>query len=333
MYTLLESKDEIAQAQRKLEASFNRDFKRKVIKSIGYPGGTTSNAKVVSNGRYWFWSKDFDDLELQNPRKLNWFGIFHEDRDLQISVEINTPYQGINGQIAGYFARNNDTGSIYLFHSGRVGGGTTGVSKNAFLAWSDKKTEEVYDSEGNARSGILVMPVEGLAATRSAIVYVETIANFKVAVRAGETNKKDFKTKENELADFYAEARGRRKGKRAAEFDYISRHGEVVDALHSWRAAIGLAKGLRLVKNVLIDLGVASGKNLNEIYEVKTSAFRSDVYSAIGQLLVHGSKEDCKRVIVLPQNDKLANDLERALIRNSIEIVRYMLTEDSVLIK
>jgi hypothetical protein len=88
-----------------------------------------------------------------------------------------------------------------------------------------------------------------------------------------------------------------------------------------------------LVKNVLIDLGVASGKNLNEIYEVKTSAFRSDVYSAIGQLLVHGSKEDCKRVIVLPQNDKLANDLERALIRNSIEIVRYMLTEDSVLIK
>lgn len=333
MYTLLESKDEIAQAQRKLEASFSRDFKRKVIKNIGYPGGTRSNAKVVSNGQYWFWSEDFDGLKLPNPRKLNWFGIFHEDKDLQISVEINTPYEGANGQIAGYYARNNETGSVYLFHSGRVGGGTAGVSKTAFLAWSDKKTEDVFDSKGNSRDGILVMPVEGLAATRSAIAYVENIANFKIAVRAGETNTQDFKTKEQRLVDFYAEARGRRKGKRNSEFDYISRHGEVVDALYAWREAMGLAKGTRLVKNILIDLGVASGKSLNEIYEVKTSAFRSDVYTAIGQLLVHGAQEDCKRIIVLPQADRLANDLERALHRNSIEIVRYTLTENSVRIR
>lgn len=333
MFSLVESKNEIAKAQRKLEASFRRDFKGKATRNIGYPGGTTPNAKVATNGDYWYWPADHDHSNSPNPRRLNWFGIFREEGDLQISVEINTPYEGSNAQVAGFFARDNETGVIYLFHSGRVGGGTTGVSKAAFLTWSDQKLVEVFDSTGNTRDGVLVMPVDGPAATRSAIRYVESIAEFKRAVRAGDTVTPEFKQREKQFTDFYSEARGRRKGARDAEFDYVSRHGEVVDALHAWRKAASLSKGSRLVKSVLIDLGVSYNNQLSEVYEVKTSALRSDVYTAIGQLLVHAVAEDCKRFIVLPRTEKLAPDLSSALKRNDIEILLFTLTEDAAVIE
>lgn len=332
MFSLIESKAEIAKAERKLEASFRRDFKQKATRNIGYPGGTTFAAQVVTNGLYWYWAADHDLLEAPNPRRLNWFGVFQDNHDLQISVEINTPFEGANGKIAGFFARDNETGSVYLFHSGRVGGGTAGVSKTAFLTWSGQRLVEVFDSSGNTRDGVLVMPVEGLASTRSAIHYVEKIVGFKKAVRAGETSTQIFKEREQQLADYYAESRGRRKGTRNSDFDYVSRHGEVVDALHEWRKTAGLDTGCRLVKNVLIDLGVSLGGSLCEIYEVKTSSMRPDIYTAIGQLLVHGSTDDCKRFIALPHNGRLAKDLERALARNAIKVIRFKLTETAAVI-
>jgi hypothetical protein len=39
MFSLIESKEEIAKAQRKLEATIRRDSKSKAVKNIGYPGG------------------------------------------------------------------------------------------------------------------------------------------------------------------------------------------------------------------------------------------------------------------------------------------------------
>lgn len=71
MFSLIESKEEIAKAQRKLEAAISRDFKMKAVKNIGHPGGTISDAKVVTDGRYWYWSSDHDDKDIPNPRHLN----------------------------------------------------------------------------------------------------------------------------------------------------------------------------------------------------------------------------------------------------------------------
>ena len=154
MFSLIESEEEIAKAQHKLEATIRRDFKRKVTKNIGYPGGTTFDARVVTNGNHWYWSSDYDGKNAPNPRRLNWFGLFRDDSNLQISVEINTAYKGRNNQVAGFFGRDNDTGKIYLLHSGRVGGGTKGVGKSAFMAWRDQLPIDVVDSSGDIREGI-----------------------------------------------------------------------------------------------------------------------------------------------------------------------------------
>jgi hypothetical protein len=332
MFSLIESKEEIAKAQHRLEAAICRDFKTKAVKNIGYPGGTTFDAKVFTNGSYWYYSSDYYGKNIPNPRRLNWFGLFRSDADLQISVEINTAYEGRNDQVAGFFARDNDTGSIYLMHSGRVGGGTEGVGKVAFLAWSNQHPIDVVDSSGDIKEGVLVMPIEGIAASRSAVRYVDIIVSFKQAVRAGDMASPEFQRKKKELDDFFSESRGRRKGKRSEKIDYLSRHGEVVDALYSWRRSSTLPQNGRLVKNVLIDMGVEVGHDLVEVFEVKTSTARSDIYAAIGQLMVHGTSDECRRVMVLPQKELIASDLKEALQRLNIELLKFKLDEKAATI-
>ena len=45
MYSLLESKAEIASAQRKLEAAIRQSFKGKATTNIGYPGGPSATPR------------------------------------------------------------------------------------------------------------------------------------------------------------------------------------------------------------------------------------------------------------------------------------------------
>jgi hypothetical protein len=253
--------------------------------------------------------------------------LFTPERDLQITVEINVAYSGRNDQVAGFFAHDSDTGGVYLLHSGRVGGGTTGVGKSAFLAWSDHRLTEAIDSDGEPRLGVIVMPVEGPGAVHALSRYVDQIAQFKIAVRAGELDSDAFKEKQKAFDDFYAEGRGRRQGRRSAVIDYLSRHGEVVDALYRWRQLQGFPNGGRLVKNVLIDLGLESAGGLVEVYEVKTSAARPDLYAGIGQLLVHGSDSRCQRSLVLPSAEALPEDVALALERVGIRLLKFKLSE------
>ena len=332
MFSLIESKEEISKAQRHLEQAIRRDFKQKKVKNIGYPGGNVSDAHVLTDGTYWFWSVDHNEKNVINPRRLNWFGLLKDSPNLDISVEINTVYEGHTKRIGGFFARDSETGLIYLMHSGRVGGGTTGVGKESFLAWSGQRPVEVLDSSGKTKEGILVMPIKGTAATRPAIHYINTIVNFKQAVRDGKLTSAELKKKKKEFNDFFAESRGRRQGKRSVEIDYFSRHGEIVDAVYTWRNSNPFPKNSRLVKNLFIDLGVEINDNLVEIFEVKTSTTRTNIYTAIGQLMVHGVSNQCRRIIVLPHNQSIALDLKDTLERLNIELLKFKLDKNAAII-
>ena len=288
------------------------------------------NAEAFTNGRYWFRSADHTGRRVANPRRLNWFGRYSDHPGTGITVEINVAYEGHNAQAAGFFARDSDKGQIYLLHSGRVGGGTKGVGKNSFRAWSGEPLIEVSGSTGETRNGLIVMPIEGVAASQSAIRYVDSVARFKSAVRRGEINTPEFQQKQKQFEDFYAESRGRRKGRRSSKIDYLSRHGEIVDELFKWRKLSPLPDDARLVKNVLFDMGVAIGQHLLEVYEVKTAASRQNIYSALGQLLVHGSTVGCRRILALPQGEALDHDLVEAIIRLSVELLRFSLDRTRV---
>lgn len=242
------------------------------------------------------------------------------------------PYEGRNDQIGGYFARDNESGSIYLMHSGRVAGGMRGVGKSTFLAWRKEPLVSAVDASGGVRLGVVVMPVAGKGATHRAVRYVDSVAGFKQAVRAGETATPEFRQMQREFDEFFSESRGRRRGNRSSEIDYLSRHGDIVDALNAWRSSQSFPNAARIVKNALIDLGVAVGRDLIEVYEVKTSAARFDIYSAIGQLMVHGTANTCRRVLLVPDKEALAPDLSDALQRLGVKLLRFVLDEEKATI-
>jgi len=48
--------------------------------------------------------------------------------------------------------------------------------------------------------------------------------------------------------------------------------------------------------------------------------------------MVHGTSDDCRRVMVLPQKEPIATDLKEALKRLNIELLRFKLDEDAATI-
>lgn len=328
MYVLLETRQEISTAQQSLEKKFKKAFPSLETRDIGYPSGTEYDAKVSTDGHYWFFSRNYS-ARGKKPRRFNWFGLLSERGALNISVEVNTFHEGRDNSISGFYARDAETGHIYLMHSGRVGGGKKGVSKKAFLAHGlyefGLPLVPVVDSAGGIREGIIVMPVSSGGGVKSATRYVDAIVDFKLGVRDGAVNTPEFKRRIKKFEDFYSESRGRRKGKRSSEIDYVSRHGEIVDALYDWRVSKRDSSNVRLVKNVLIDMGVMQRRKLIEVFEVKTCCDRSVIYTAIGQLMAHGIDDHCLKTMVLPMKDSLPQGMKDVLERLGIALLRFNL--------
>jgi len=136
MLQYVEDRNEIARSHKKMQATIRRSFSKTAMKDIGYPGGRERRAIVVTDGRCWFWTKDYRGSDVFTKRRLNWFGVLSERPGVSITVEINTTYKGRNDQAAGFFARDPRTGAVYFLHSGRLGGGAKGVGKNSFLTWA-----------------------------------------------------------------------------------------------------------------------------------------------------------------------------------------------------
>lgn len=330
MFILLERRDEIRQAHAQLLATIQREFTQTAIRDIGWQGGRRHRAVLQTDGTYWFWSSDHKD-KTKNPRSLNWFGLIEGGPGVSISLEVNTPYVGRNDLIAGFFARNTANGKVYLFHSGRIGGGAEGVKKDALIAWADLSLFPVSAADGTYKEGILVMPVTGKGALRPAISYVQSVIEFKNAIRSGDAQTTDTKEKQRRLRQYFDEFFGRKRVRSPErDVDYISRHGEIVRALWNWRQSKGLKARQTIVKTGLLDLGVSEGTQLTEVYEVKTATTRSDIYTGIGQLMVHGDTAHCKRILVVPANPPLAHDLVSSLSRIGIGLMRYQLTDSDV---
>lgn len=330
MYVYLESKAEIAKAQKALEATISREFTTRLVKNIGWPSGRLHSKTLHASDGWWFFSESRREKAV--PQTLNLFGRHGEGRGVQITVEVNVPSEGRHDSIAGFFARHVDTGRVYLFHSGRVGGGAKGVRKETFLAWSQVDLHQVIDSAGGSRDGVMVMPVEGRWATRPALAYVQSIVEFKKAARAGVMERPEMQRRIDRLQAYFRESSGRRRGYSPGRvIDYVSRHGDVVDALAKWVMEVrGLPRGGSLTKDRLIDLGVKVKGRLAEVWEVKSGTSRGDLYTAIGQLSVHAPDEACRQTVVLPADCELPDGLQKAFDRLGVKVMRYRLMKDRV---
>lgn len=329
MLTLIESSrrkhEAMANLRGRLEEAWDNRERRVVV---WRPDSRTLT--IHHNGKYWFASlaPNQDDV---TPRFWNPFGEYRAAGNFQIAVELNVPTTSNSRRVSGFFATDATTGSAYLMHDGGVGGGRKGVGQTAFLAWSDSKLVPVVDQKGDIRLGIVVAPVDAESTSSDIARFVQKTIDFKEAVLNGETETEQARAAQRRYGEYFDEYAGKKRRRRIKEIEYISRHGDIVRALRDWRA-IKLRAGEQIFKDAYVDLGVHSRGVLREIYEVKTSCERQALYSAIGQIVVHDNSLDghCGRFLVLPNDDTIPEDVENALTRARISLIRFVLQGDDV---
>lgn len=329
MLTLIETIEEKRAANEKLQARLKRAWPHTEERVVVWRP-SSRRMTIYHDGKYWFGSSEANQ-GYAIPRFWQPFGEYRANGNLQISVELNVPTNSNSKLVAGFLARDVETGTAYLMHDGGVGGGRKGVGRTAFLAWSDSKLMPVMNAQGNIRPGIVVAPVDLRTTAADIARFVQQTIDFKEAVRRGETTTKDALAAQQRYGDYFDEFSGKKRRRRLEEIEYISRHGDIVRALRDWRDR-SIKRHERVFKNPLVDLGVEAGDVIREIYEVKTSCDRQALYLAIGQVMVHDEspKSDCKKFLVLPDNGTIPDDIARAFDRAGISLIRYAVQDDQV---
>lgn len=328
MLTLIESHKGKVEAHRDLEVSLLRAWRKRQARIVSFRPDSVE-MPIHHNGRFWFGSRP-PNRDDTTPRYWNPFGAYREKGNLRIAVEINVPIDSNKKRAKGFFARDMETGAVYLMHDGGVGGGQKGVSKHNFLWWSDARLAPIVSEQGETRLGIVVAPVKSLSTPDHIARFIQKVIDFKQATKDGETDSPQARREQGTFKDYYDEFTGKKRRRRVAEIEYISRHGDIVRALQEWRQRRTKSHE-KIVKNAYVDLGVQAQGTLRELYEVKTNSDRQTLYSAIGQVFVHDeSSGKCRRFLVLPSGDRIPDDVSRALKRASIGVLRFRLEANNV---
>ncbi len=327
MFVLVDSTASKRRAQAQMERNLKSVLDHQGSMNIGFRGDNFDH-EIYGFGPDQLWAS-FKPPEQEGSTKRFWngFGIFQPDRAAQnITVEINIPLETNQERAAGFFAEDPLTGGIYLMHSGKIGGGRKGIGKSAFLAWSKSKLVEVATGDGESRSGLIIGNIDDADLAGRIWRFVQLVAAFKEAAVSGDLDSAEFQAQVEAFEQYRKEFSGRKRGRRSAgEIDYISYHGDVVQALYDERS-VKLCNGEAIGNTGLIDLFVSDGGELIELYEVKTNTERQTLYTAIGQLITHGTGGTPKRFIVLPAGKEIPDDFIAALEEHRIEVRRFKVT-------
>lgn len=155
MLNIITNRKEIAEAQKLLQQQlFEQLPERDREYTIGYQGGNLVFADLHADHKIWF----IASIDEERTRYLNTFCLSNKLKigtSNSIAVEINISSSGYNGRVAGLFARGDDD-SIYLLHTGKIGGGRSGIGKEAFLKWGKFPLTSVLLHDNNSIEAILI---------------------------------------------------------------------------------------------------------------------------------------------------------------------------------
>jgi len=96
-----------------------------------------------------------------------------------ITCEINLPTGGADRKVAGIVVAD-ETGALYLAHSGRMGGARPGQSKSGFREFLDDGVwRRVHWPDGEESEALIVAPLASPRLTRLLGAFVEAVRRFK----------------------------------------------------------------------------------------------------------------------------------------------------------
>lgn len=190
-YTLITDENEALQAFEVFRDGFARGAKVFPEHTVGFQGGH-KNCDV-------YWHRDLGIwglFESQAVKGRFWtcFGTENPAKHagLNITVEINPPTSGVNLYCAGAFVRD-ETGRIYIGHSGKIGGGRKGIGKAAFREFATNREWEPIRVSGGRRLEVTILgQIESQNLCENIKSFVLEVAEFK-RLHAGSTGGRQSK--------------------------------------------------------------------------------------------------------------------------------------------
>ena len=339
---------EIARLNMQLARQLRANFQHKESREITYPAGHHSGTvffEAPSGSGVRAWSPHTAPDKLLNfvlsadPGSTKW---------IEIAVQLNFPAGTYNRRMAGAFVRDA-SGDIFVAHRGKLTKGNAGLPKDKVFREFAASAVEANDN-GKTSRVILIGGLNDPALADRLSEFAEEAR--EVATRLGEELHGGGQNQATGSApsggagapsgagrdggqqpsppaerllllrgyfdEYFGEGRtkGHGGGNRTVE------HGAVVRALELALRGKGSSQ-----KAQAIDLAIVAASKV-DLFEVKTSARTTDVYTGVGQLVIHGEciKEllglTAKRYLVLPEEPKASHG--RAISgRAEIKVVTY----------
>ncbi|MCX6290899.1 MAG: hypothetical protein NT126_03965 [Bacteroidetes bacterium] len=293
--------------------------KPKPLKAQTRGGQLLVSAYHNNQNNYW-WS---NSLTNRHHKFKNLIGL---DPDFsgtnQILIQINYQKAFTNFREAALWASDLQ-GNVYLLHSGRMGGGVSGINvENIDKLYSGSRSWVSFNSE--EYEYYTVCQLNSSRAYSQILSFIKQIISIKAVLKGGENSHSLIPLVDRGVLKNYSpEFWGKRKAYYCkARIESDSDHGLIVDCLKKELESRMRFKGC-LRKNKYIDLGIVQKKQAKYIFEVKTSINMQAIYAAIGQLMLHShsTKNNPDKYIVLP--DQLNTSIEQDIAALGINTLRY----------
>ncbi|WP_454868439.1 hypothetical protein [Pseudomonas farris] len=340
MFNVITDLKKILQLNKQLVSRLREHLTHVEMRTITSPGGKYDfkvyfDRRTGADSRGWATGKP-------KPDKLRNYFVFGQpgvDSLVHIAVQINFPATKYSKALAGVFVED-EVGEIYIAHRGKLTG-AGGAFKT--LQVLDRLPKCIMAMEnGRALPLALIGSIDDVTLVSELFIFArecrEIVSQLaaerdwgkksrsKLGSSAKERGEYVSLTPEGErvmrLSDYFDEFAGESTRKAVLAGVRVVRHGTIVSALAKKLKVEGHVR-----KSLAIDLAVLATEYI-DLYEIKTSTSTTDIYTGLGQLLIHG--ETIEALLQLPVRQHLVlparprRSLELPLVgRYKINIITY----------
>ncbi|PCI11636.1 hypothetical protein COB72_00360 [bacterium] len=236
-----------------------------------------------------------------------------------MTVQLNPPI-GPESRATSTLLATDQQGKCFVCHTGRIGGGRVGVGKTKFLEWFGQPTTEILRPGKKPVEALVLAEIDSPRLGALLARYVKSVADFKEGhkpaipfVGSPQSNKSTYEfsgTKNIPAKDSYV-----------AQCD----HGLIHRALHDLIAR----SGKKVWRDQQRDLMVGPKKTPEVEFEIKPSTNTQSIYTAIGQLKLHGVYLRPERsVLVVPSG--LSKSATAKICSLGIEVLTYSMDDSKI---
>ena len=211
-------------------------------------------------------------------------------------------------------------GNCYICHTGGIGGSRKGVGKTKFLEWLGQPTTEISRPGKKSVEALVLAKIDSPLLGALVARYVKSVADFKEGhkpaipfVGSPQSNKSTYEfsgTKTIPAKDSYV-----------AQCD----HGLIHRALHDLIAR----SGKKVWRDQQRDLMVGPKKTPEVEFEIKPSTNTQSIYTAIGQLKLHGAYLRPERSVLVVPSD-LSKSATAKICSLGLEVLTYSMDDSKI---